>query len=87
MDKHTAQLWGTIMPCVTICVLAIITLLFFKIPCCCQCKCDCKSGNLRVKQVDAHVIGTNTVMCAGRTLTNTWRESVCISVTNKVDVP
>ena len=87
MDKDIKHLIAGGIPHLSIWVLAIVTLLFFKIPCCCQCKCDCKGGQLRVRRVDAHAVGTNVVICAGKILTNTWCESVCVSITNRVDVP
>lgn len=68
---------------VSIWVLAIVALVFFKTPGCCKCKCNEQQS----KHSEIHMVETNVVMYSGRAITNLYSYEMYVCVTNRVGNP
>lgn len=79
MDKDIKHLIHDGITHVSIWVLAIVVLLFFKTPGCCKCKCN----EQRNSHSKIHLIGTNVVLYADNVITNKYSGTMYISVSNK----
>lgn len=83
MDKDVKDLIANGITHVSIWVLAIVVLVFFKTPGCCKCKCNEQQS----KHSEMHMVETNVVMYSGRTIANLYNCEMYICVTNIMKKP
>ena len=83
MDKDLKHLISDGITHVSIWVLAIVTLAFFKTPGCCNCKCNGQQN----KHSEIHIVGTNVVMHPGCAITNSYNYEMYACVTNRMENP
>ena len=86
MDKDVKQLIAGSIPHLSIWVLAIVMLLFFKTPGR-SCKCECNEKQLPVCRLGICAEGTNFLTENKYSATNLWSAVMYITVTNRTETP